>query len=76
MGTGRQFGDKVRYACSAGYRLNGADESQCQASSTWSTTVPQCQGNVTRTGWELQEIQGSVVPMIEMMDWELSLRQL
>nr|CAG4648642.1 EOG090X05QS [Polyphemus pediculus] len=43
MGTGRQFGDKVRYACSAGYRLIGTDEATCQATGTWSTSMPLCQ---------------------------------
>lgn len=49
MGTGRQFGDKIRYACSVGYYLDGAGESLCQASGNWSTSPPQCQGNVTPT---------------------------
>ncbi|EFX77599.1 hypothetical protein DAPPUDRAFT_1343, partial [Daphnia pulex] len=42
MGTGRQHGDRVRYACSTGYRLIGADDSTCQADGTWSTVSPQC----------------------------------
>jgi CUB/sushi domain-containing protein len=44
MGTGRQYGDRVRYACSTGYRLIGADDSTCQADGTWSTVSPQCEG--------------------------------
>lgn len=46
MGTGRQYGDRVRYACSSGYRLNGSADSTCLASGDWSTTTPQCEGNV------------------------------
>lgn len=47
MGTGRQFGDRVRYACSAGYRLIGADDSTCLADGIWSALSPQCEGNVS-----------------------------
>jgi hypothetical protein len=47
MGTGRQYGDRVRYACSTGYRLIGADDSTCQADGIWSTASPQCEGSVT-----------------------------
>ncbi len=46
MGTGRQYGDRVRYACSTGYRVIGADDSTCQADGTWSTVSPQCEGSV------------------------------
>lgn len=47
MGTGKQYGDKVRYACGAGYRLLGATESTCNAGGMWSNETPQCEGNVT-----------------------------
>lgn len=49
MGTGRQFGDRVRYACSPGYRLVGADDSTCLAHGIWSALPPQCEGNVSVT---------------------------
>ncbi|KZS17024.1 putative Sushi [Daphnia magna] len=45
MGTGRQFGDRVRYACSAGYRLIGADDSTCLADGIWSALSPQCEAS-------------------------------
>lgn len=46
MGVGRQYGDKVRYACSTGFRLTGADESVCATDGQWSKLTPLCQGNV------------------------------
>ena len=46
MGTGRQYGDRVRYACSTGYKLVGSTESSCQADGAWSNGMPQCEGNV------------------------------
>jgi CUB/sushi domain-containing protein len=49
MGTGRQYGDKVRYACSAGFRLRGeSNENVCNSSGLWSKPAPQCQGTVMR----------------------------
>jgi Sushi repeat (SCR repeat) len=62
MGTGRQYGDRVRYACSAGYRLIGADDSTCQADGTWSTASPQCEGSVV----PVQAIQ-----ILPFADWFL-----
>lgn len=46
MGTGKQYGDRIRYVCSAGYRLMGDDESICKADGSWSSSVPYCQGKI------------------------------
>lgn len=46
MGTGRQYGDQVRYACSSGHRLIGLAESTCHSDGNWSADTPQCEGKI------------------------------
>lgn len=52
MGIGRQYGDRIRYACRTGYKLNGQSESLCQADGNWSAPVPDCQGNVIQVSYK------------------------
>ena len=36
------FGSSVTFECNSGYKLEGQSSRQCQASGSWSGSVPQC----------------------------------
>ena len=37
------FGSKVQFSCFPGYKLIGANETECLSSSKWSEDMPECQ---------------------------------
>ncbi|KAK7866166.1 hypothetical protein R5R35_001392 [Gryllus longicercus] len=44
--TGRLFGDRASYSCSAGYHVVGLQERTCQADGSWSGHAPACRQNI------------------------------
>ena len=37
------YGDKIKFACDAGYNLNGESSAECLNTGFWSAEVPRCQ---------------------------------